>query len=55
MARLQAPSIERLKGPAGICYSIGMNQVDHDTAAAGSIPVTNVPGYCSDELADHSA
>ncbi|MFN8621495.1 MAG: NAD(P)-dependent oxidoreductase [Chloroflexota bacterium] len=54
VARLQAPSIERLKGPAGIlCYSIGMNQVDHDTAAARGIPVTNVPGYCSDEVADH--
>lgn len=29
-----------------------MNQVDHDAAAARGIPVTNVPAYCSDEVAD---
>jgi len=54
IARLGAESIARLKGPAGIlCYSIGMNQVDGEAAAARGIPVTNVPAYCSDEVADH--
>jgi D-3-phosphoglycerate dehydrogenase len=54
IAKLGADQIARAKGPAGIlCYSIGMNQVDHDAAAARGIPVTNVPAYCSDEVADH--
>ncbi len=54
IARLGRDQIDRLRRPAGIlCYSIGMNQVDHDAAAARGIPVTNVPGYCSDEVADH--
>lgn len=54
IAKLGAEQIARVKGPAGIlCYSIGMNQVDHDAAAARGIPVTNVPAYCSDEVADH--
>lgn len=55
VARLDAARIARLRDPAGIlCYSIGMNQVDHAAAAARGIPVTNVPGYCSDEVADHA-
>jgi len=54
VARLDAERIARLRRCAGIlCYSIGMNQVDHAAAAARGIPVTNVPGYCSDEVADH--
>lgn len=36
-----------------ICASIGMNQVDHDAAAAAGIPVTNVP-FCVDEVSDHA-
>ena len=55
IARLGADQIGRLTGPAGIlCYSIGMNQVDHDAAAARGIPVTNVPAYCADEVAEHT-
>ncbi|MFO1540612.1 MAG: NAD(P)-dependent oxidoreductase [Chloroflexota bacterium] len=55
VARLDGERIARLRDPAGIlCYSIGMNQVDHAAAEARGIPVTNVPGYCSDEVADHA-
>jgi D-3-phosphoglycerate dehydrogenase len=54
IAKLGPDAIARLKDPAGIlCYSIGMNQVDAEAAAARGIPVVNVPGYCSDEVADH--
>ncbi len=37
-----------------ICYSVGMNAVDIDAAAALSIPVTNVAGYCTEEVSDHA-
>ena len=37
-----------------ICYSVGMDAVDAAPAAAAHIPVTNVAGYCTDEVSDHA-
>lgn len=37
-----------------ICYSVGMDSVDAAAAAAAGIPVTNVAGYCTDEVSDHA-
>jgi D-3-phosphoglycerate dehydrogenase len=37
-----------------ICYSVGMDSVDAVAAAAAGIPVTNVAGYCTDEVSDHA-
>jgi D-3-phosphoglycerate dehydrogenase len=37
-----------------ICYSVGMDAVDLDAAASASIKVTNVAGYCTDEVSDHA-
>jgi D-3-phosphoglycerate dehydrogenase len=53
--RLLAPQIASLGRAVGIlCYSIGMDKVDGAAAEARGIPVRNVPGYCSDEVADHA-
>ncbi|MBM4143890.1 MAG: C-terminal binding protein [Lentisphaerae bacterium] len=35
-------------------YGIGVDNVDLEAAAAKNIPVCNVPGYCIDEVADHT-
>ena len=37
-----------------ICYSVGMDAVDASAAAAASIPVTNVAGYCTHEVSEHA-
>ena len=37
-----------------ICYSVGMDAVDLTAASAMNIPVTNVAGYCTDEVSDHA-
>lgn len=37
-----------------ICYSVGMDAVDAAAAAAVHLPVTNVAGYCTDEVSDHA-
>lgn len=37
-----------------ICYSVGMDAVDAAAAAAAGILLTNVAGYCTDEVADHA-
>jgi D-3-phosphoglycerate dehydrogenase len=53
--RLDAPGVARLRRAVGIvCYSIGMDQVDRDAAAERDLPVRNIPGYCTDEVADHA-
>lgn len=36
------------------CYSVGMDGVNADRAAAMDIAVTNVPGYCTEEVSDHA-
>jgi len=35
-------------------YGIGVDNVDLDAARARGIPVCNIPGYCVDEVADHT-
>lgn len=37
-----------------ICYSVGMDSVDAAAAEAAGIPVTNVAGYCTEEVSDHA-
>ena len=52
--QLDAAAIATLRNCVGIlCYSIGMDQVDHAAARAAGIPVTNVP-FCVDEVSDHA-
>ena len=52
--RVEAAHMATMRHCAGlICYSIGMNQVDHDAARDAGIPVTNVP-FCVDEVSDHA-
>jgi D-3-phosphoglycerate dehydrogenase len=52
--RVEAHHIATMRHPIGIiCASIGMNQVDHDAAAAAGIPIRNVP-FCVDEVSDHA-
>ncbi|HWE38997.1 MAG TPA: C-terminal binding protein [Isosphaeraceae bacterium] len=35
-------------------YGVGVDNVDLDAARARGIPVCNVPGFCVDEVADHT-
>jgi D-3-phosphoglycerate dehydrogenase / 2-oxoglutarate reductase len=52
--RIEAEHMALMRHPVAlVCYSVGMNQVDHDAAAAAGIPVTNVP-FCVDEVSDHA-
>jgi phosphoglycerate dehydrogenase-like enzyme len=52
--QLGAAAIESLRNCVGLlCYSIGMNQVDHVAARAAGIPVSNVP-FCVDEVSDQA-
>lgn len=53
--RLDAERVGSLGRAVGIlCYSIGTDQVDRPAAEARGIPVRNIPGYCTDEVADHA-
>lgn len=36
------------------CYSVGMDGVNAELAAAMGIEVSNVPGYCTEEVSDHA-
>jgi D-3-phosphoglycerate dehydrogenase / 2-oxoglutarate reductase len=47
--------IARMARATGVvCFSIGMDQVDAPAAAAAGIEVTNIPDYCTDDVADHA-
>lgn len=35
------------------CYSVGMDGVNAELAAEMGIPISNVPGYCTEEVSDH--
>lgn len=37
-----------------VCYSVGMDNVDLERATQLGIPVTNVAGYCTEEVSDHA-
>ncbi len=39
---------------AVVRYGIGVDNVDLDAARAHAIPVSNIPDYCIDEVADHT-
>jgi len=53
--RLGPAEIARMERATGVvCFSIGMDQVDADAAAAAGIAVTNIPDYCTDDVADHA-
>lgn len=53
--RVTAEVIATLERAVGIlCLSVGKDQVDPDAASAAGITVTNVPDYCSPEVADHA-
>jgi len=45
-------SIETLRAIS--CASVGFNLIDIDAATRHGIPVTNVPDYCTNEVADHA-
>ncbi len=52
---LDAGVIAKLERCRGIvCASIGYDHVDLGAAAARGIPVSNVPDYCTEEVADHA-
>lgn len=47
--------MDRLDRCVGIlCYRVGMDNVDLEAAAARGLPVTNIAGYCTDEVSDHA-
>jgi D-3-phosphoglycerate dehydrogenase len=37
-----------------VCYSVGMDAVDHEEAADTGLVVTNAAGFCTDEVSDHA-
>ena len=48
-------AMDRLERCVGIlCYSVGMDNVTLAAATAREIPVTNIAGYCTDEVSDHA-
>jgi phosphoglycerate dehydrogenase-like enzyme len=54
-ARVDAETIECLEQCRIIArYGTGHDNVDVDAAVARGIAVTNVPGYCTEEVADHA-
>jgi D-3-phosphoglycerate dehydrogenase / 2-oxoglutarate reductase len=47
--------ISHLTRCAGLlCYRVGMDTVDVDAARAAGVPVTNIAGYCTEEVSDHA-
>lgn len=54
--RFDAALIARMTRCVGlVTYSVGLDGVDLDVAAAAGIAVRNVPDYCTAEVADHAA
>jgi D-3-phosphoglycerate dehydrogenase / 2-oxoglutarate reductase len=47
--------MDLLVEPAGlVCYSVGMDQVDEEAAAARGIPVRNLPHWATQVVAEHA-
>ena len=54
-ARINANVIAAMnKARAIVRYGIGVDNVDLDAARTHGIPVSNIPDYCIDEVADHT-
>lgn len=54
-ARINASVIAAMtRARAIVRYGIGVDNVDLDAARAHGIPVSNIPDYCIDEVADHT-
>jgi len=54
-ARIDADVIAAMnKARAIVRYGIGFDNVDLDAARTRGIPVSNIPDYCIDEVADHT-
>lgn len=54
-ARINSSVIAAMnKARAIVRYGIGVDNVDLDAARAHLIPVSNIPDYCIDEVADHT-
>lgn len=54
-ARVNATVIGAMaRSRAIVRYGIGVDNVDLDAARAQGIPVSNIPDYCIDEVADHT-
>jgi D-3-phosphoglycerate dehydrogenase / 2-oxoglutarate reductase len=54
-ARINANVIGAMnRARAIVRYGIGVDNVDLDSARAHGIPVSNIPDYCIDEVADHT-
>jgi D-3-phosphoglycerate dehydrogenase / 2-oxoglutarate reductase len=52
LGRSEIARMERAR--AIVCFSIGMDQVDAVAAAGAGIAVTNIPDYCTVDVADHA-
>jgi phosphoglycerate dehydrogenase-like enzyme len=53
--RIQDEVLSRLPRCVGlVCYGVGMNAVSAPAAAAAGLPVANVPGFCTEEVATHA-
>ena len=50
--RTSSPPWQRAR--AIVRYGIGVDNVDLEAARARGIPVSNIPDYCIDEVADHT-
>ncbi len=53
--KISGPVIENMRKCRVIArLGIGYDNVDHHAAAKKGIPVTNVPGFCTEEVANHT-
>ena len=52
--RLPDEALATMTNACGIqCYSVGMDGVNAELAAEMGITISNVPGYCTEEVSDH--